>query len=46
VVHQRTASLDTERDTGEGSEVHEGRLQTISREVYATGGKARLISRP
>ena len=46
VVRQRTASLDSERGIDDGSEVHEGRLQTISREVYATGGKARLISRP
>jgi len=41
VVHQRTASPDLERGyDGTGSEVQEGRLQTVRRKDLAVVGKA------
>ena len=43
VVHQRTASLDSERGIDDGSEVHEGRRQTVRREVNSQStGRPRL----
>ena len=43
VVHQRTASLDSERGIDEGSEVHEGRRQTVRRELHSQStGRPRL----
>ena len=46
-VHQRTAILDSERGRNvTGSGVHEGRMQTVRREVLAHDGKARLTHRP
>src|SRR5262249_39589213 len=47
VVHQRTASLDSERGTDEGSEVHAGRRQTVRRELNSQStGRPRLKYRP
>ena len=41
VVHQRTASLDSERGSDvSGSGVHEGRTQTARREALAVAGQA------
>jgi len=43
VVHQRTASLDSERGIDDGSEVHEGRRQTVRRELNSQStGRPRL----
>jgi len=43
VVHQRTASLDSERGKDDGSEVHEGRRQTVRRELNSQStGRPRL----
>src|SRR6516164_5731393 len=48
VVHQRTASLDSDRGLDvTGSEVHEGRTQTGRREWNTQStGRPRLICRP
>src|SRR5262249_32632306 len=47
VVHQRTAPLDSERGTDEGSEVHAGRRQTVRRELNSQStGRPRLKYRP
>ena len=43
VVHQRTASLDSERGIDDGSQVHEGRRQTVRRELNSQStGRPRL----
>src|SRR6516165_4483249 len=43
VVRQRTASLDSERGIDDGSEVHEGRRQTVRRELNSQStGRPRL----
>src|SRR5215831_1121229 len=43
VVHRRTASLDSERGIDDGSEVHEGRRQTVRRELNSQStGRPRL----
>src|SRR5215831_78754 len=43
VVQQRTASLDSERGIDDGSEVHEGRRQTVRRELNSQStGRPRL----
>jgi hypothetical protein len=43
VVHQRTASLDSERGIDDGNEAHEGRRQTVRRELNSQStGRPRL----
>ena len=46
VAHQRTASLDTERGTDDGSGMHKGRRQTAGRWDWASPGRSRPIDRP
>ena len=45
VVHQRTAFLDTERGTDDGSGMHEGLRQTVTTQRLSVAGKV-LSDRP